>query len=169
MGSGTTPTIREATRGDDDAIGDITVAAYATIDPNLGGYEAVIRDVAGRAKVATVLVAVEHGQIVGTVTYVGTPGPLSETPDPDAADIRMLAVAPDAMGRGIGRALTHRCIDLARRDRRRRLVLLTRDGMRAAQHLYESLGFRRAVDLDEPVGRGRMLYGYVLELAAPES
>jgi ribosomal protein S18 acetylase RimI-like enzyme len=121
--------------------------------------------VAGHAAGAIVLVAVMAGRVVGTVTYVGKVGsPLSESTDPDAADIRMLAVAPGAAGRGIGTALVVRCIDLARAERRRRLLLLTRESMLAAQRIYGRLGFVRAPWMDKPLSGGRRLLGYALEL-----
>jgi ribosomal protein S18 acetylase RimI-like enzyme len=100
------------------------------------------------------------------VTYVPGPGPDSETDDPDAAEIRMLAVLPAARGRGVGRALVEACIDLAREAHRRRLVLHTRAVMEDARHIYESLGFVRAPALDFSV-EGIELLGYVLDLEVP--
>lgn len=44
---------------------------------------------------------------------------------PDLAEIRSLAVRPDASGRGIGRALVAACVDEARRMGLRRLFALT--------------------------------------------
>jgi len=143
-------TVREARESEYAGAGEVAVAAYRTIDPNLGGYEARLRDVAGRATDATVLVALDRDQVVGTATYV--PGPtsrLAETDDPDDAGLRMLAVSPDATGRGIGTALVEHALALARRAKRRRLVLLTRPQMHAAHAVYRRLGFARAPELDE--------------------
>lgn len=89
-------TVREARPGDYAAAGDVAVAAYRTIDPELGAYAARLRDVAGRSMDATVLVAVVGDRVVGTATYV--PGPqsrLAESEEPDDAGLRMLAVAPE--------------------------------------------------------------------------
>jgi ribosomal protein S18 acetylase RimI-like enzyme len=61
----------------------------------------------------------------------------------------MLAVSPDAMGRGIGTALVKDAIERARADGRRRLVLLSRPTMKAAHAIYGRLGFERAPELDE--------------------
>ncbi|MEX2046041.1 MAG: GNAT family N-acetyltransferase, partial [Chloroflexota bacterium] len=44
---------------------------------------------------------------------------------PDLAEIRSLAVRPDASGRGIGRALVAACVDEARRIGLRRVFALT--------------------------------------------
>lgn len=142
--------IREAEPGDFKTIGDVAVAAYRTIDPDLGGYEARLRDVAGRAGQATVLVAIADGRVIGTATYVGDPAsPLAESDDPHDAGLRMLAVSPEAMGRGAGTALVVETIARARRDRRHRLVLLSRSTMLAAHAVYDRLGFERAPELDE--------------------
>lgn len=142
--------VREARPAEYPAIADLTVDAYRTIDPELGSYEARIRDVAGRASVATVLAASLDGRVIGTVTYVGdSSSPLSESEDPADAGVRLLAVAPDAMGRGAGTALVERCIELARAHGRGRLVLLTRPAMHAAHAIYARLGFVRAPELDE--------------------
>jgi hypothetical protein len=92
--------VREADPAEFEVIGEIAGAAYRTIDPDLGGYEMRLRDVAGRSRHATVLVAVAHGSVIGTATYVGDPAsPLAESDDPGDAGLRMLAVSPDAMGR----------------------------------------------------------------------
>lgn len=157
-------TVREARASDYAGAGEVAVAAYRTIDPNLGGYEARLRDVAGRASDATVLVAIERDRVVGTATYV--PGPasrLAETDDPDDAGLRMLAVSPDATGRGIGTALVQHALALARRAGRRRLVLLTRPQMHAAHAVYRRLGFERAPELDESSDDATLL-GFAIAL-----
>ena len=160
-------TVREARRGDYAAAGDVAVAAYRTIDPELGAYEQRLRDVAGRTTDATVLVAVAGGRVVGTATYV--PGPQSRLAESEAADdagLRMLAVAPDVSRQGIGTALVAHALDLARRAGRRRLVLLTRPQMHSAHRVYARLGFRRAPELDEAWDHVTLLgYAHALEPA----
>ena len=162
-------TVREAQPGDYAAAGEVAVAAYRTIDPELGAYEARLRDVAGRTTDATVLVAVVGGRVVGTVTYV--PGPesaLAESEEPGDAGLRMLAVAPDAGGHGIGTALVAHALELARQARRRRLVLLTRPQMHAAHAVYARLGFARAPGLDEAFDDVTLL-GYARTIEHAES
>jgi ribosomal protein S18 acetylase RimI-like enzyme len=157
--------IRQAEPGEFEAIGEVAVIAYRSIDPNLGGYDARLRDVAGRSRHGTVLVAVADGRVVGTATYVGDPAsPLSESDDPDDAGLRMLAVSPDAMGRGIGTKLVQEAIERARADGRRRLVLLSRPTMKAAHAIYVRLGFERAPELDETWDDVTLL-GFTLRLS----
>ena len=164
-------TVRTARESDYAGAGEVAVAAYRTIDPNLGGYEARLRDVAGRATDATVLVAVARDRVVGTATYV--PGPtsrLAETDNPDDAGLRMLAVSPDAAGRGIGTALVEHALALARRAGRRRLVLLTRPQMHAAHAVYRRLGFARAPELDESSDDATLLgFAIALDIGPPEN
>lgn len=154
--------VREAKPSDYPAIADFTVAAYRTIDPDLGRYEARIRDVIGRAGVATILAAVSGDRIVGSATLVTDPSsPLAESAEAGDAAIRMLAVDPTAMGQGVGTALVQRCIELARDAGRLRMVLRTRTQMTAAHQLYRRFGFERLPELDERVP-GAELHGYAL-------
>ena len=149
------------------ALGEVSVAAYRTVGgDSYPGYLAFIRDVAARAAVCPVLVAVdEGGRILGGVTYVPGPGtPYSETEVEGEAGFRMLAVDPAARGRGVGGALVRACIERARSDGRTRLVLLTTRQMAIAQRLYASLGFRRAPARDWEVEPGLTLLGYELDL-----
>jgi ribosomal protein S18 acetylase RimI-like enzyme len=157
--------IRLARPAEHEAIGELVVAAYATVGSHQrhAGYEPVLRDTARRARHGEVLVAVEAGRLLGTATYVDGPGPFAESDDPWVAGIRMLAVAPDVHGRGAGRALVEECIRRARRGGRRRVQLLTQPQMTAAQRLYERLGFARDPELDH-LEAGLHLYAYRLDL-----
>lgn len=136
-----------------DRLGDLIVAAYINLP---GGYrepeyEAELRDVRSRAAASCVLAAIAQsgGDVLGGVTYVTGPAdPYAELLVDGDSGMRMLAVAPDQEGRGIGRALVAACLDRARAEGRRRLVLHTTPWMTRAHALYEGLGFRRAPELD---------------------
>ena len=54
-----------------------------------------------------------------------------------------LYVVPERRGRGLGKALMHRAIDLARERGADYMDLNTSENDAAARHLYESLGFSR--------------------------
>lgn len=160
-------TVREARPDEYEAIGEIGVAAYAALDGESDdGYLRHVRDVAGRARHGSVLVAVDpDGTLVGTVTYV--PGPesrLAELERAGEAGFRMLAVAPGAQGRGIGRALAQAIITRARDDGRRGLAIYTRPSMRAAHALYASLGFAREPSDDWEFAPGEWLWAFRLSL-----
>jgi GNAT superfamily N-acetyltransferase len=155
------------------ALGELTVAAYARVDPGTldGDYVHELRDVAGRAAGADVLVAVdEHAgdAVVGGVTYVpGPSSPFAEFTEPGAAGIRMLAVAARAEGRGIGLALTQACIERARAAGRSQLLLHSTDRMTTAHRLYLRLGFERDPSLDWEGEPGLWLRGFRLRLDRP--
>jgi ribosomal protein S18 acetylase RimI-like enzyme len=159
--------IREARAEEYEAAGELCVLAYAALEgeADVGGYERQLRDVATRAEIVPVLIAAEaDGTLLGTVTYVPGPGPYAETEVADEAGFRMLAVAPWAQGRGVGRALVGTCIARARADGRTGLVILTRPSMHAAHRLYESLGFVRDESGDFEFEPGQWLWGYRLAL-----
>ena len=137
------------------AIGALTVAAYERLrdDAPMGDYETQLRDVASRAEDSVVLVAVQGGALLGSVTYVPDAGcAMSEFDDPEGAGIRMLAVDPDLQGRGAGRALTEACIARARSEGRRRVFLHSTGPMLVARGMYERMGFVRRPELDEFYG-----------------
>jgi GNAT superfamily N-acetyltransferase len=150
-------------------LGELIVAAYHSLPtrmPHREAYDERLRDVATRARTSCVLVAATPaGELLGGVTYVAGPDdPYSENLTEGDAGIRMLAVDPALHSRGVGRALTEACIERARAEDRRRLVLHTGDWMPAAKHLYESLSFQRDTALDFSPVPGIDLLGYSLDL-----
>lgn len=152
------------------ALGELTVSAYAAVDPSVvsSDYADDLRDVAGRAAVAEVLVAVAGGSVLGGVTYVpDRTSPAAEFIDEGTAGIRMLAVSAAARRRGVGEALVRACIQRAAATGRRQVVLHSTDRMTAAHRLYERLGFARDPSLDWEGEPGLWLRGYRLCLDAP--
>ena len=133
------------------ALGDLTVAAYLAVgETDDHDYLEHIRDVATRA--ARLSGAGRRGRS-GPGARRGDlrarPGtPYSELEHDGEAGIRMLAVDPDVQGRGVGRKLVEACLERARADGRRGMVLVTRPFMHSAHRLYDSLGFRRAPERD---------------------
>ncbi len=148
--------LRLADQADPDelaAVGALTVAAY-TADGYLrgaeDGYAEHLRAAGDRAREAELAVAVDEtdGSLLGTVTYVRAGTPWAEVSKPGQAEFRMLAVAPEARGRGVGAALTGWCLDRARAEGCTGIVLSTLPMMHAAHRLYERLGFVRTPELD---------------------
>ncbi|MFG2477618.1 GNAT family N-acetyltransferase [Streptomyces fagopyri] len=145
--------IRPARPEEYPRVGEITVRTYpgdglldhGENDPYLGE----LGNVAKRAGAAEVLVAVGGERILGAVTFVPRGGPMADIARPGEAEIRMLAVAREARGRGAGTALVGACVDRARATGScTRVVLSTQRTMRTAHRLYERLGFTRAPERD---------------------
>ncbi|MFI8960916.1 GNAT family N-acetyltransferase [Streptomyces sp. NPDC053493] len=138
-------------------LGELTARAYLDDGHLLQGeddwYFGHLKNVAGRAEVADVLVAVARdeadGAVLGGVTFVPAPGVMGDRAEAGETEIRMLAVAPAARGRGVGEALVRACVDRARAvPGCVRIVLSTQTGMRTAHRIYERLGFGRAPERD---------------------
>jgi ribosomal protein S18 acetylase RimI-like enzyme len=69
-------------------------------------------------------------------------GPLGS----NEAHIRMLGVAPGARGRGVAKMLMAECESRALASGRTMVTLHTTPLMKAAQSMYESLGYERGLD-----------------------
>jgi GNAT superfamily N-acetyltransferase len=157
--------IREAREEEYEAAGELCVVTYAAFGEIDVSYLDEMRDVAARAEVVPVLVAAERdGRLLGTVTYVPGPGPFAESEREGEAGFRMLAVAPWAQGRGVGRRLVEACIERARADGRIGVAILTTPGMQVAHRLYESMGFARDASRDWEYLPGKVLWGFRLAL-----
>jgi ribosomal protein S18 acetylase RimI-like enzyme len=151
-----------------DGLGALTVTAYGSLEGLVldQGYIEELGDVAGRARRAVVLVAIDDdGTVLGGVTYVPHRGAAYAEHDVDgAASIRMLAVDPAAQGKGVGLALAQACVDRAREGGCDEVVLHSTEWMLAAHGLYDRLGFRRAPELDWQPEPAVALLGYRLSL-----
>ncbi len=148
-------------------MGRLTVDAYVADGavPADDPYAVVLADAAGRDRAADILVAVsEDGALLGTVTYVVPGSALSEVSTPEEAEMRMLAVAPAARGRGVGERLTRACVERAREDGFTALVLSTGTWMHAAHRLYGRLGFAPVPERDWQPRAGIDLMVYTLDL-----
>lgn len=159
--------VREARPDEYDRVGRITAEAYRAVGETEEAYYPELRDVATRAALVPVLVAVDEatGQVLGGVTYVPGPGPYFENVfGESAAAFRMFAVAPEAQGRGVGRVLVSACIERARAAGRSSIGIYTRPFMQAAHRLYGSFGFRHVPELDWEFEPGEWLHAYRLEL-----
>ncbi|MFE0812041.1 GNAT family N-acetyltransferase [Streptomyces sp. NPDC058848] len=146
-------TIRRAAADEYETLGEITAQAYlqdGLLDfGESDAYLGELRNVAKRAAAAEVLAVVADGRVLGGVTFVPSGGPMADIARPGEAEIRMLAVAREARGRGAGEALVRACVDRARAVQAcTSVVLSTQRTMRTAHRLYERLGFVRAPGRD---------------------
>ncbi|AOS65349.1 GNAT family N-acetyltransferase [Actinoalloteichus hymeniacidonis] len=160
--------LRRAVAADYPAVGELTVAAYRT-DGFLDGdedYAATLLDVARRDREAEVYVAADDsGTVLGAVTVCSADSSYAELARDGELEVRMLAVAPAARGRGVGRRLMDEVHSLARRRGMTRIVLCSQDRMLAAHRLYERFGFARSPERDWSIGEIRLV-SFALELAA---
>lgn len=103
-----------------------------------------------RSESSTLLLAESGGDVVGMATLVVAPSPSGLR-----GHVEDVVVDEEARGRGVGRALVERLVELARELRLRSLELTSRPSRTAAIALYESAGFRRRetnvlrMDLDD--------------------
>lgn len=158
-------TIREIRPEEYEALGELTVRAYAAAPSEADArYQGELRDVARRAALVPVLVAVDpDGRVLGGVAYVAGPdAPFAERQRSDEAGFRMLAVDPSAGGRGLGRALAEACIARARASGRRGVAIYSRPTRTVAHRLYRSLGFHRDVTRDWEFQPGDWLWSFTL-------
>lgn len=146
--------LREARVDELDAVGEMMVAAYAEFMPpdrpeQWLAYRDEIRDVRRRLSESTLIVAEDGGRPAGAVTYY--PDASKEVHGgwpPSWAVFRLLAVHPDARGRGIGRLLTEECLRRARAAGAAAVALHTTHLMTIAREMYERMGFVRAPEFD---------------------
>ncbi|MFD6229626.1 GNAT family N-acetyltransferase [Streptomyces sp. NPDC060232] len=162
-------TIRAVRDADHAELGEITAQAYLAdghLDFNEDdAYLNVLRDVAGRAALAEVLVAERDGRVLGGVTFAAPGSPLADIAGPDEAEFRMLAVAHAARGQGAGEALVRACIDRARSiEGVTGVVLSTQRSMAGAHRIYTRLGFVRTPERDWAPIEGLTLLTYRLKL-----
>jgi ribosomal protein S18 acetylase RimI-like enzyme len=156
--------VRDARPDELAGIGDLRLAAYRADGflPAGTGYAATLHALGADGQ-GEVLAAVDGGQIVGTIMLQAWPsGDMVQ--GPGEAEVRALAVAPHARGRGIGAALVTAVIERAARRGVRQLVLLTLPEMRAAHRLYAEAGFGRLPDRDWSPRPGHILLAFGLLL-----
>lgn len=166
--------VRVARPDEYQAIGALTVLGYEA-DGYLtrpdGSYDteyaAWLADAAARGRGDTLLVAVLHDELIGTVTWCPFGSASAQLArEPHQGELRTLSVAPAGRGRGVGRALVDTCVERARATGVREVVLCSLDEMLPAHRLYLSMGFRRRPDLDWSPADGVHLLGFSIDIAA---
>jgi GNAT superfamily N-acetyltransferase len=165
-------TLREARPADRDAIVDVTLAAYqeyASQVPFWPAYRENILATITSPRPAAQLVADLDGTIVGTVLFYPAPPP-GATIAPGQSrwpEIRLLAVAPPARGKGVALALMQECVRRAREAGSDAVTLHTMSAMQAALRLYTRMGFQPAPELDFQPVADFTVNGYRLTLGPP--
>lgn len=154
--------IRPAAPSEYQLVGDLCVASYAAgghLDPD-DDYAQTLRDVAARASQTEVLVAVDDGQIVGTVTICPVGSDYAEVGRNGEMEFRFLAVSPSAWRMGVGEALVAACEERAVELGAPAHVICVIDKNTAAQKFYDRLGFSRLPERDWEPREGVFLQAY---------
>ncbi len=166
-----TPTVCTAVDTDRDAIRMTTLQAYSEYGQLLApaDWEAYRQNIiAALAAVdgAEQFVVKERGQVVGAVLLCPPGSAFAQhLRGADSPEVRLLAVAPHARGRGLAVALMNECIARARDRRATALTLHTMEAMQAARRLYARMGFVRAPELDFVPRDSFVAEGYRLDLS----
>lgn len=163
--------IRDARADERSAIRELTLSAYAEFESIMDPTSWLELDAAIRAALtsnvrAEWIVADAGGRLVGSVMLyppnADAYGDLARAGD--CPEVRLVAVAPDARGRGVARALMNECIRRARESGANALGLHTSRSLRAAQALYAGMGFERTPETDFQPPGAELVEGYRLKL-----
>jgi ribosomal protein S18 acetylase RimI-like enzyme len=160
-------TIRPARTAELTAVGELTLSAYQGDGFTKAGtpYALKLADASARQAEAELLVAVDaEDHLLGTVTIVHPGTPWSEIAVAGQLEFRMLAVAPEARGRGVGEALTRYVLNRAAELGVSTVVMSSSKEMRSAHRLYERLGFHRTPEADWSPVPGVDLITYRLDI-----
>ncbi|MER5542064.1 N-acetyltransferase family protein [Streptomyces sp. NPDC001118] len=130
------PSIRVAVAGDEEALALLDRATWSTLHAVSPQPEGPFFD--ERHVPQDYLVAEADGRVVGYIR-IARPTPLAS--NAHVLQIQGLAVADEARGRGLGRALIRAAGEEARRRGARRLTLRVLGHNAPARALYESEGF----------------------------
>ena len=162
--------IRDARPEDREKIQTLTRRAYeefaSVMEPAAWrALEKAMNAVLNDPGAAESIVAEDDGRIVGSVLLYPAGAASYEGGDAvPSPELRLLAVAPNARGRGVGRALVEECIRRARASGATELGLHTSKSLTAAIALYESFGFTRTPERDFQPDGAEVVQGYRLRL-----
>jgi ribosomal protein S18 acetylase RimI-like enzyme len=148
--------VRRADLADADLVGGLTERVYRQGGWTDEEYSKLLLDGRSRIEEAIVLVATVAGALVGTVTMALPASRFANVGRAGEVEVRMLAVAEAARGRGVASLLMDACEVLARDEGFTAVVLSTEPDMYAAHRLYQRRGYVRQPDRDWQAGRFRL-------------
>ncbi|HMJ48497.1 MAG TPA: GNAT family N-acetyltransferase [Ferruginibacter sp.] len=167
--------IRNAVSGEFDEIGKLMIRAYSQLEGFPNQFEqpeyykmlANIGEFTNKPGVELLAAISGDNKIAGAVVYFndmkfyGSGG--TATKEQNASGFRLLAVDPAARGQSIGRLLTNECIRKSSNKNIHSMIIHTTKAMQTAWTMYESMGFKRAEDLDFMQG-ALPVFGFRLSL-----
>jgi GNAT superfamily N-acetyltransferase len=169
--TGDTALVRDARPDERGAVRALTLRAYAEYARVMerrawAGLDRAVRAALDASAVAECIVAEHDAALVGSVflfpasadAYAGLVAP------PRWPELRLLAVAPEARGLGVGAALVRECARRARAAGAGALGLHTSASMAAARRMYARLGFERAPEHDFRPDGAELVEAYRLPL-----
>ncbi len=152
--------IRDAISSEFLKIGKLMVDVYSQLEgfpnkdeqPNYYKTLANIGNITKNPKTRLLVVVSSNKKIEGAVVYFGDmkyygSGGIA-TSEKDASGFRLLAVDPEARGKGIGRLLINTCLQIAKDEKQNQMIIHSTKAMQIAWKMYESMGFARSQDLD---------------------
>lgn len=173
MSAGGGLVVRDARPEERGAVRALTLRAYAEYATVMApaawaGLDAAVRAALDGDAGEQRMVAERGGELLGSVmlfppatdAYRGAAG-AAEWPV-----LRLLAVAPEARGQGVGQALVDECVRRAREMGAAELGLHSSESLRAAIRMYERMGFLRAPERDFQPPGAELVMGFRLPLAA---
>ncbi|MBM7691717.1 GNAT superfamily N-acetyltransferase [Peribacillus deserti] len=164
--------IRDAAENELPYIREQRIAAYQEHAANIPAehWNALKQAISSEADVQTGaerIVVELAGEIVGSVVLFPAKSDAYEgyVDELDYPEIRMLAVSPEARGKGVASSLVSECIKRAKAQGHHSIGLHTGEFMTNAMNLYENLGFERLPQFDfEPANDGIIVKAYRLHL-----
>ena len=155
-----TYTVRDARPEEFSEIGALMVNVYSNLtgfpspeeQPKYYKMLANIGTLAERPKARLFIAVSDDGKIGGGVVYFGDMKYYGSggtaTLEINAAGFRLLAVSRETRGQGLGSLLTEFCIQTAKEEQQKQIVIHTTEAMKTAWGMYERMGFKRSEDLD---------------------
>lgn len=152
--------IRNANPSEFKEIGKLMVKVYSALEgfpteseqPEYYKMLANIGEQTNKPETELLIAITQNGKIGGGVVYFGDMKYYGSggtaTQEKKSAGFRLLAVDPVTRGQGIGKRLTIECINKAKSEKRKQVIIHTTKAMQTAWKMYEKLGFERSEDLD---------------------
>lgn len=167
--------IREAKPEEYSQLGELMVMVYSQLEgfpkqDEIPDYYHVLKNVGEFTKQPKVklfvavskLGKVDGGLVYfGDMKYYGAGG--KPTTSQKAAAFRLLAVNPETGGKGLGKLLINACINQAKKESHKHLVIHSTKSMMIAWNMYERMGFSRFPKIDFKQNNV-FVYGFRLEL-----
>jgi ribosomal protein S18 acetylase RimI-like enzyme len=155
--------LRDATSLDFDTIVQISIEAYREYSTVLDAenwqiMQNNLSNIENVAILANFIVAEVEDEIAGAIAYYSPGRSNFKFFDSQWASLRLLAVAPNHRGKGIGKLLTKESIMRAKEDRAEAVGLYTSEAMNVARKMYADLGFNQVQELPSLLGLRYWLY-----------